>query len=385
MKRRGVAWSALAVIAAARAEAQTLPRPRPVETAFEPPPRLEYALGVGAGWDAEEIADGGALVPHAAVARTFAGERGRLRLAARGRSARHPAEPALDRHEAAATAEGTHRSSETTTWTGAGSIGVGDGDQSPVALDQGLLLPAARVRTATVAAGVAHALSPRTALRLEARGLEVAFDVPSLVDTRSARATAALDRRMGGRTDASLVLAVEATHSAAGPAVFTHFASAQWTRRVSPRDALLFEAGASYTPDAERAGLDREAAAFGGAAWSRRLRHGAVSAFVRREVTPAFGAVGARSDLRGGLGADLDLGPEWRVHLAALGARGEGGAGSGVDALIAAGRRIGRSLAISAESRYRRRGPAAGRPAQETLRIGLYLTVISRQAPPIAP
>ena len=376
-----VARCALALLAAAaRLDAQTLPRPR---SADPPPPagRTEYAFGLGAGWDEDGDAGAAALVPHGGVARSFLFPRGALRLDARGRAVRHPGERGLDRHEASLAADAHHRSSALTTWRASASLGVGEGDASPIALDHALLLPAARVRTSTVTAGVARALTPRVTVRVEGRLLDTAFDSPGLRDGRSLRAQAGVERRLGPRTSVGLVYAAERAAATSAPSTFTHYASAQWTRRLSARNALLLEGGASFTHDAARAGLDREASLFGGASLSRALRHGTLSAFVRREVTPAFGSSGARLDLRGGVAADVDLGRAWAVRVAAFGTRASGTHPSGTDAMAAVGRRLGGRLALSAEARYRRR---SGLSEVESFRAGLFLTVVSPGAPPVA-
>src|SRR6185295_10543387 len=124
----------------------------------------------------------------------------------------------------------------------------------------------------------------------------------------------------------------------------------------------LVEGGASYTPDALRAGLEREANFFGGTSFSRQVRRSSLTVFLRREVTPAFGLGVSRVELRGGLSAAVPMGHDWELRVLASHVQPETRQ-SGIheypsadDAFAALARRLGRRLELSGEMRYRRRG-----------------------------
>jgi hypothetical protein len=146
---------------------------------------------------------------------------------------------------------------------------------------------------------------------------------------------------------------------------------------------LLLEAGASYTPNAAQAGLERQESFFGGASLSRRVKRSSVSAFVRREVAPAFGTGLSRLELRVGLDANIPMGRAWELRMLARHIQPETPEGaervfaSGGDAFAALGRRLGRRLEISAEGRYRRRGATSASPMIQAYQAGLFVTVLT--------
>ena len=172
------------------------------------------------------------------------------------------------------------------------------------------------------------------------------------------RGTAGLERPLGSRTTAALEYAVERVRSdQAGRSYLTHFASVQWTRLAAPRGALLLEAGASYTPDAARAGLDQKESFFGGASFS------AAGAAVEPDAVRAAGGDaglwhrGQPPGASGGCGRHRSAGPHLRAARArartcsprprSTGRRSTGRATTRTRSL---GRRLGRHLEVSARS-----------------------------------
>jgi hypothetical protein len=213
------------------------------------------------------------------------------------------------------------------------------------------------------------------------------FDAPGLVDGQSLRATVGLET-VHDRTIPAFEYAVEQVRSAGGRSYLTHFGAAQWTRLLSPRAALLLQGGASYTPEAARAGLQHDASFFGGAALTRRSRRSSMMLFVRREVTPAFGLGSSRLEWRGGLEAAVPLGRAWELrvsgtHVAPDSFASDSSAvaatayGPSDDVLTSIGRRLGRRLEVSGEARYRRRGAAGSFPVLQSVQAGVFVTVLS--------
>jgi hypothetical protein len=175
-----------------------------------------------------------------------------------------------------------------------------------------------------------------------------------------------------------------------GRSYLTHFGSLQWTRVLSPRSALLLEAGASYTPDAQ-AGLERRETFFGGGSFSRQLGRSSVTVFVRREVTPAFGTGVSRLEVRAGLGATVPLGRRWELRTLAGAVQpdtppsADHSYPSTIDAFAALGRRLGRHVEVSAEARYRRQGATSAQPLLEGMRAGHIVSLLTPSGRSVAP
>jgi hypothetical protein len=403
--------AALAWLAAAGefAAAQTSPVPVVPETAEAeaaapasgtaspvplPPPRRawDFDLGVGGTYDSNVDfidPDGGdglyAVVPRASLTRLFAGPRGDLRLRAAGRWIQYPEDQDRSRGYGDFGLDGTYRSSARTTWRIQSSYELGYTDSSPTLRDQGVTLALGETRTLTGGLGVTRKLSARTSLRLGARALRTEFDAPGLFDGTSLRGTVALEQALGARSTGAVVYAYERVLGEEGDDSYdTHYASLQLTRVLTRRSALLVEGGIGYTPEAQRAGLSREESFFGGASLSRAVGRATLTAYVRSEVTPAFGTGVSRPQRRAGLQADLPLSRSWTFRLSGTHVAGEEAAAGGVfppslDGYAALGVRVARALEITAESSYRRRGAAGEFPAVDAWTAGLFLS-LSRPA-----
>jgi putative beta-barrel porin BBP2 len=363
------------------------PRPRP----------WDYAFGVGAGWDSNidfVVPDGprgAAVTPRAALARAFWGPRGQARVTAAGRWTGYPQHTNLDRYYTDLGLDGSYRSSPTTDWRIKGSYGFGYSDSSRMLVEQGVVLPLVKTRSVAGALGLSQKIGRRTSLRIDGRYYRTEFDSPGLIDGESVRGTVGLERHVSNRSTVAIQYSLEDVLSdQAGRAYLTHFGSLQWTRLLSPRSALLLEGGASYTPDAARAGLERQEAFFGGASFSRQVKSSSFTLFVRREVTPAFGIGVSRLDLRAGLGAAVPLGRAWELRMSATHTQPDTPEGAAfvypsTDAYVALGRRLGRHVELSAEARYRRRGAATAVPMIEAFQAGFFLTLLSPSGATIAP
>lgn len=403
------AMLALIVVGAADVRAQTLPLPTlPAETPPSPAPgqnpaagppvnpllapqrRWEYATGVGVRWDRNIsflVPDGPsalALVPHASVARVFAGPRGQLKLGAGGRWIGYAEQENQRRGYVDFVLDGQHRASPHTTWRALASYSLGHSDTSQPLLDQGVLLPLVKMRTFTGALGVSRQVGTRTSLLLDGRYYRAEFDSPALFDGDSVRGTFALEHRLSARNTTAIVYALEdVLADPVGKAYLTHFGSLQWTRVLSPRTAVLVEGGASYTPDAARARLEQERTFFGGATLVRQVGRSSVTAFVRREVTPAFGSGASRLDLRGGLSVAVPMGRDWELRSSAAHIASSSPTDalraypSGDDATLRLIRRVGARIEISADGWYRRRAATLVLPSTESFQAGLFIALTS--------
>jgi hypothetical protein len=401
------------LVAASGLTGQTLPEPTlpPTEAAPSPetppdglalpvravdgrplmrPQRWEYALGVGGRWDSNiEFLDAGvrssaAVVPRGSLARVFWRPRGQLRLRAAGRWIGYADREEQGRGYADFGLDARYRLSPSTTWEANASYTIGHSDSSQPLLDQGVLLPLVKTRTLTGALGVSRQLGARTALRVGGRIYRTEFDEQSLVDGESVRGTLAIERRLGSRSTAALVYSLEDVLSdPQGRSYLTHFGSLQWTRVLSPRAAVLFEGGASYTPGAARATLERRESFFGGAGLSLQLKRSNLTAFVRREVVPAFGAGVSRLETRTGLNAFIPIGRDWWVRAAATHVQPD--ATTGVarvygpadDASVVLGWSLGGRLELTSEAAYRRRGATSALPSIEAFQVGVFLNLLS--------
>lgn len=373
-------------------EAQPVPG-RPGEEQQRPQP-WEYALGLGGGWDSNidflvpDGAGGATLVPRGSVVRTLWNPRGQLRVLAKGRWVAYTDERHQDRGYADFGLEGRYRTSPRTDWKASASYSLGHTDTSQPLLEQGVLLPLSQTHTLTGTLALAQDLGERTALKVDGRFYGVSFEAPDLIDQASLRGTAALERRLGGRSTAALEYSLEDVLSdQTGLSYLTHFGSAQWTRVLSPRTALLLEGGASYTPDTQSAGLDRATSFFGGASLTLRPRGASVELFLRREVAPAFGTGASRLSLRAGLSAAASLGRDWALEVGGNHVDPESPASASEeypasdDVSVVLGRRLGGRFRVSAEASFRHRGATGTREALSSVQAGLFLSLAGPPLP----
>jgi hypothetical protein len=373
------------------------PGPEPVTpTAVVEPPRLprprpwEYAIGTGAAWDSNidfQVPDGprGWLVaPRGGLSRLLWGPRGQMRVSAAGRWTGYPDHEELNRYYGDFGLDGQYRPSSGTEWRISGSYGLGYSDSSRLLVQQGVLLPLVKTRSLMGGIGLSQRLGGRLSLRIDGRYYRTEFDSPDLIDGHSARGTVALERRLSSRSTAAIQYSLEDVLSdQRGGTYLTHFGSLQWQRVLTPRSALLLEGGASYTPDAARAGLERKETFFGGAGFSRQVRRSSFTLFVRREVAPAFGIGVSRLDLRAGLDAVIPMGRAWQLRMSASHNHPDAAPPAApptypsTDAFAGLARRLGRHFELSGEARYRRRGAVGALTAIDSFRGGLYLTLLS--------
>jgi hypothetical protein len=371
--------------------AASLARPQP----------WEYGLGVGAGWDSNIdflVPDGAsstAISPRGNLARVFWGPKGELRLAGTGYWIAYLEQEGQSRYDATASLDGTYRSSLNTTWRARGSYTYGYSSSSTVLADQGVLLPVVPAQTITADLGVTRRLGARTSFRLDGRAHSTTFDETDLgslglVDGRSIRGTAALEKTIGSRDTTAIVYSLENVLNRApgvtdtgSQSYLTHYGSLQWTHVLSPRSAFMLEAGSSYTPDLEQAQLGQRWSFYGGGSYKRKVKRSDFSLFARREVAPAFGLGVSRLETRFGLSATIPMGRAWTLDLAGTHVLPE--TPEGVDysyptpdeASASLGRRLGRLFEISAEGRYRRRSGTITYPAIEAFQVGLFLNLVS--------
>jgi hypothetical protein len=350
----------------------------------------EYALGAGLGWDSNiDVAIPGgpssiAVIPRGGLARIISGRRAELRAMGAGRWMGYPHERERDRYYADFALDGAFRPSPRTSWRASGSYALGYTDSSRILWEQGVLLPIVKTRSILGALGVSRKVGRRATLRVDGRFNRTEFEAPGLVNGESARATAGIERQFGERTGAAIEYSVEDVLSdQTGRSYLTHFASLQWTRVLSRRSALLLEGGASYTPDAVRAALERKESFFGGLGFRRQVKDSNVAVFVRREVAPAFGTGTSRLELRAGVSANVPLGRAWELRLLASRVQPDTPRSAAQtyatidDGMASLGRRLGRRLELSAEARYRRRGPTNVMPMVDAFQGTLFLTLLS--------
>lgn len=365
---------------AQQAEDPALTRPRP----------WEYAMGLGVRWDSNidfRIPDGpsgSAVVPRGSLARIFWSPRGQLRAEAAGRWIGYADQQEPGRGYADFSLAGGYRSSPNSSWRANASYALGHSDSSQPLQDQGVLLPLVKTRTFTGALGMSRQVGTRTSLRIDGRIYRIEFDAPGVFTGESSRGTVGLEHRLSSRSSAAIVYSLEDVRAdQQGRSYLTHFGSLQLTRVLSPRSAILLEGGASYTPDAARAGLPGKQSFFGGASVTRQVKRSGLTVFLRREVAPAFGTGLSRLEVRAGLSAAIPMGRQWRLRMASTHVRPDSppvGAQtypSGDDASVTLGRRLGGRLELSGEALYRRRGATNSLPSIEAFQAGLFLTLLS--------
>ena len=343
---------------------------------------------MGVAWDSNTdflVPDGQsstAIVPGGRVARVLSSTHGQLRAEAAGRFAGYPSQDTLSRSYFDGGLRGDYQSSARTRWRGDAHYWLGYTDSSPTLIEQGVPLPLGKTSTLSGEFGLSQQLGTRTSVRAEGRILRVDFDDPAFIDGRSLRGTVALDRQLGARETGAVAYALEDALSAeAGGSYLTHYGSLQWTHAVSPRSGFLLEAGASYTPDASQVGLSRSQGFFGGVTFLRKIGHSSLTAFLRREVAPAFGLGVSRLETRAGLQADVPLGRDWTLSTVAYHVQPATPEGAGrvyassSDVLTALDRRLGRHFSVSGEVRYRRRGETVAQPTVSAFQVGLFLAL----------
>ena len=266
------------------------------------PRAWDYGLGVGFGYDSNIeflVPDGPSsfgVVPRGNLARTFWSPKGELRLGATGYWTAYADAQNLSRYDLTFRLDGTYRSSPRTTWQANGSYSFGTSWSSTVLADQGVLLPVVPARTAAAGLGVTQSLGARTSLRLHGRAYATNFDRERVRAHRlhrrgSIRGTAGLDQRIGLRDTIGLEYSLEnaihattLTGDAGRTSYLTHYGSARWTHLLSPGSGFLIEAGGSYTPNAEEAGLGQPRQFL---RWRELQPHG--QALEHRDVRPAGG------------------------------------------------------------------------------------------------
>jgi hypothetical protein len=349
----------------------------------------EYEVGMGVGWDSNAaflLPDGQsstAIVPGGRIARVLSSTKGQLRAEAAGRWAGYPSQDTLNRSYFDAGLRGDYRSSARTQWRGDVHYWLGYTDSSPTLVEQGVPLPLGKSSTLFGEFALSHKLGTQTSVRAEGRFQGIDFDDPAFIDGRSLRGTVALGRQLRVRDSAAAAYALEGVLAAEeGGSYLTHYGSLQWTHTLSPRSALLLEAGASYTPDASQVGLSRSQGFFGGVTFLRQIGRSSLTAYLRREVAPAFGLGVSRLENRAGLRAEAPLGRDWTLTAAAYHTQPDSPEGaeqpyyaSNSDASAALDRRVGRHLTVSGEARYRRRGETVAQPAVSAFQIGLFVAL----------
>lgn len=380
----------------------TADSPETLGTATQVRPRpWDYGLGVGVGWDSNVqflVPDGqssSAISPRGDLAHVFWSPKGQLRLGAAGTWIGYLQDNVSSTYSVLGSLDGTYRSSPNTTLRASGSYDFGNSISSGVLAAQGVLLPLVHARTLAGAVGVTRKLGLRTSLRLDGRVYATHFDQADidtlgLVDGESIRGTAALERRLGPRDTAGFEYSLESAVGRLPPDpvegnqwYLTHYGSLQWTHLLSPHSGLLLEAGISYTPDAQQAGLGQAKSFYGGASYTRQLRGSSVTLFARREVIPAFGLGVSRVENRLGLTAKVPVRRVWTLYLMGTHVKPETPQGVEYDyatpdeAFISVRRRLGRLFEVSTDARYRRRGSTSTFPAIEGFQFGIFLSLRS--------
>lgn len=357
------------------------------------PRSWEYALGAGVGWNSnvnfdirtDLAGDSVALSPLGSLSRIFWGPKGDLRADVAASFVSYPNQE-INRHYVDLGLDGRYRTGSSTIWSVDGNYEIGNSGTSQLLIDQGLMLPQVETRTLTAQLSLQQKLGGRSGLTLTGRFYHLDFvDAAQYQPGRSIRGTLGLERRLSRGDTASLQYSIEdVLADEAGRTYLSHYGSLQWSHIISPRSGFLLEGGASYTPDAELAMLESEASFFGGVSYNRKVKQSDIRLYVRREVVPAFGFGVSRAETRGELNAAVPLGKDWKLTLLAqhtlpsapAGVESFGSASTDL-AQLSIGRRMRRKLELSANLRYRRRGPTdALSPTQEFV-AGVFLTLLT--------
>ncbi len=351
-------------------------------------PAWDYMVGLGLSWHSNidfKVPDGPsglAVVPRTRLAHVSRVPRGELRAEATASCVGYVEQNDLSRANLRLSLDGNYRSSPGTKWHGGASYAFAHTDSAPILQDQGVLLRLARVRMLAGNVGLSLQLRTRTLLSINARVYRADFDDPLFLDGQSMRATIGLERRLTFRSRAAVHYALENALSAHTDRYYvTHFGSVQWTWLFSRRSGLLLEMGGSHTPDPARAGLKRGADFYGGASYRREVGRSNLTAFLRREVVPTFGLGGSLSAIRAGLRARVPIARVWEVQFAASHTRPDAWQEPGWafpsadDVSMSVCRRLGRSVEISGEAAYRRRGATESTPGLEAFQASLFVAV----------
>jgi hypothetical protein len=372
-----------------------------------PPPRWDYGLSVGVGYDSNigfRLPDGPssvAISPRARLGRTFTGRRGELRLGGGGNWYGYPDQNLLNRYNGYLGVNGEHRSSENTTWEAGAYYHLGYSDQSLVLSEQGVLLPLVRTRTATARLAMTRILGQQTSLWLDGYLSSVQFDERGVgaslfVNGLTLRGSAGLRRRFGASNTAAIEyslsssLAREPQGSLGGesrPFYVTHFGSLRWDHVLGRRSALLLEGGASYTPEIATAGLPRRVSFYGGFGYKLRVKRSDLTIFARRHVTPAFGLGVSRIQTTMGMRASIPVGRAWTLRVTGRRSIPETPQGSTLaygtadDVFAELWRGLGRHFAVSSEARYRRRGASGVFPEIDSYQVGIFLSFVGPSQP----
>jgi hypothetical protein len=356
----------------------------PIATADEQRP-WEYGLSVGVVRSRnidllvpDDTAHTG-ILPRLDLARILSGPRGQLRISADASWVGYRSEFVRDRFYGSGAMRGGYQVSSTATVEGFFEYGMGYSDTAATLIAQGVPLPLVETRSLRGELGIRQRLGSLTSLLGSGRVYSTSFDGPGLVDGKSLRLTMGAERAVAARASLALVYSAEVIRSDSQPDPYlTHFGSLQWSHLLSERTGLLLEAGASYTPDASRADLQNGESFYGGLTVARRLGRSRVTAYIRREVAPAFGLGVSRLETRVGVRADVPAGRRWSlrgggdyVHPAVPEDAGFASASS-ADIVGGVTRRIGRLSALSAEVRYRRRGDIARAGPVSAIEAGIF-------------
>ncbi len=394
-----------------------VPSPEPTGTEAEatdgsvptagPVPGWDYGLSVGVGYDGNigfRGPDGPsslAISPRGSLGRTFTSPRGDFRLDGGGNWYGYPEQSLLNRYNAYGGAGGHYRSSPRTTWEADAYYHLGYSDQSLVLSEQGVLLPLVRTRTAAARLGISRILGERTSLVVNGYLASVQFDEQGIgarvfVNGLTVRGSAGLRRKLGRRDSAALWYSLGASLAREPPGspgsdsrayYVTHYGSLRWEHVLSQRSALMLEGGASYTPEAQTAGLPRRVSFHGGVGYNLQVRRSDLRLFVRRSVTPAFGLGVSQVQTTMGIGASIPMGRAWTFRVTGRHSIPETPEGStlayGTSDDVYAGlwRGLGRHFAVSGEGRYRRRGASAVFPEIDSYQVGLFLSFAGPMRP----
>ena len=428
----GLLWTAFGTLAVAQTQPlPALPEPEPggeetettARTRPEPQPLLptgpgslataqpvsrtrprpwQYGLGVGAfyesnigfgGLQSASAVSGFAFAPRGSVTRVFWSPKWQVRVNGDGQWRGYPQHADLNRYYANGSLNGSYRPTPATSWNTNLAFGYGHTDSTRILAEQGVQLPLAKTRNLNASLGVTHQLGPRSSLRASVSANRTTFDqppppAPQLYDGQSTRFTTGFDRRLGSRDTTGIEYSLERTRSGQstpGSHYLTHFASLQWSHVLTPRSGLLLDGGASYTPEATLAGLQRRGSFFGGASFNRKVKRSTVLLFARREVTPAFGIGVSRLEDRFGLNVTTPLGQRWQMTASGThvephapgGATGTGLYGRSDDGALTVSRRLGRNIDLSAQGSYRRYGGAAGSAATDSYQVGAFVSLVN--------
>ena len=347
------------------------------------PPAWDYVFATGVRWDSNidflipHGPSGFALVPRGTVAHNVWSERGLLRAIASGRWNGYPSQSELNRYYATVGLDGNYETSPSTTWSAAAGYSYGYSDGSSIIVQQGVPLPLVKTRDIDANLAWSHKAGLLTTLRAGGRFYRTKFELPILPMGESLRATFEAERRLNYSNSGSAVYSFEDVLSdTSGRSYLTHFGSFRWNHVFSSRSGLLVEGGASYTLESELAGLGNHWNFFGGASYARQVGRSSASAFVRREVTPAFGLGVSLLETRAGLALDSPLGRNWRLLISGSHMQPDSQEVAAYsDAILAIARMLGERFSVSVESRYRRRGATTSGEPIESFQAGVFLTL----------